>query len=230
MQNKQKQMISRGYVSDKIEVKYLNNSFDENINLLQSKIPTDRTLGARLLSSSKNYKTIEFLIEALKIEKKLYPKIEICNSLVLCGEKSIQPLITCLGTIGNNQHVNVPQKEFKKDNYPLPRDIASRTLIRFEQVALDELKKILETKNTKQLSEAIDAIGYICFYNTKSDIYPMLKTCYLKYMQNNLIKWKIIRAMSGFIESKPFLEEQKRLIEDTRLLQEIERSLKFVGD
>jgi hypothetical protein len=36
--------------------------------------------------------------------------------------------------------------------------------------------------------------------------------------------------MSGFIESKPFLEEQKRLIEDTRLLQEIERSLKFVGD
>jgi len=49
-------------------------------------------------------------------------------------------------------------------------------------------------------------------------------------MQNNLIKWKIIRAMSGFVESKPFLEEQKQLIEDTRLLQEIERSLKFVGD
>ncbi|NQY53931.1 MAG: hypothetical protein HRT42_10220 [Campylobacteraceae bacterium] len=80
----------------------LNFSIYEIIDLLQSKTPTDRTIGARLLSKRKE--KINLLIKALTIEKKLYSKLEICNSLVNCGEISIKPLIETLGKIGINQH------------------------------------------------------------------------------------------------------------------------------
>ena len=225
MKNKQKQLISRGYLTEGVEYEYLNKSFDKKIELLQSKTPTDRTLGARLLANLKNGKAIVFLINALIVEKKLYPKIEICNSLVSCGQHSIKPLIKILGKVGTNQHKRVPEKEFKKDSYPLPRDIASRTLVRFGQAALNELEKVLNSRDKKQLSEAIDAVGFICFYDCRPGIYSKLKNCYSKNSQNDLIRWKIIRAMSGFPESQPFLQEQKQIIHHDRLQKEIERSL-----
>jgi len=137
-------------------------------------------------------------------------------------------LIAILGKVGTNQHKKVPKKEFKKSNYPLPRDIASRTLVRFGKDALSELIKVLENKNEKQLSEAIDAIGFICFYDFQPKIYAELKDCYSKSSKNDLIKWKIIRSMSAFSESKIFLQEQKQILQNKRLLQEIERSLLLI--
>ena len=180
MMTKQKQLFSRGYVEDEIESKYLNFSFYEIIDLLQSKNPTDRTIGARLLSKRKEKEKINLLIKALTIEKKLYSKLEICNSLVNCGEISIKPLIEMLGKIGINQHKEIPQKEFKKDSYPLPRDIVSRTLIRFEETALSYLEEILNIENMEQLSEGIDTIGFICFYKYNSFFYKELENCYYK--------------------------------------------------
>jgi hypothetical protein len=228
MKSKQEQLISRGYLVKGVESEYLDKSFDEKIELLQSKIPIDRTLGARLLANSKNGKTIGYLINALTVEKKLYPKIEISDSLVSCGQHSIKPLIEILGKVGTNQHKRVPVKEFKKDSYPLPRDIASRTLVRFGHDALNGLKKVLLGNNEKQLSEAIDAVGFICFYDLKHGIYKKLQSCFSKNSQNNLIRWKIIRAMSGFPESELFLQEQKLKIHHDRIEKEIERSLLLI--
>jgi hypothetical protein len=228
MKSKQEQLISRGYLAKGVESEYLNKSFDEKIELLQSEIPIDRTLGAKLLANSKNGKTIDYLINALTVEKKLYPKIEISNSLVSCGQPSIKPLIEILGKVGTNQHTRVPEKEFKKDSYPLPRDIASRTLVRFGRDALNGLGKVLLGNDEKQLSEAIDAIGYICFYDCEHLIYVKLKDCYSKDSQNDLIKWKIIRAMSGFRESEHFLREQKQKNHNGRIEKEIERSLLLI--
>ena len=147
MKSKQEQLISRGYLAEGVESEYLYKSFNEKIELLHSKTPTDRTLGARLLANSKNGKAINYLISALTVEKKLYPKIEICNSLVSCGLHSIKPLIKILGKVGSNQHKRVPEKKFNKNSYPLPRDIASRTLVRFGQAALDELEKVLNNRS-----------------------------------------------------------------------------------
>lgn len=228
MKSEQEQLTNRGYLIEGEESKYLCLSFDEKIKLLQSKTATDRTLGARLLVDSKENKVIEYLINALMIEKKLYSKIDICNSLVSFGQPSIKPLIAILGKVGTNQHKRAPEKEFKKNNYPLPRDIASRTLVRIGKNALPELVKILDSENENQLSEAIDAIGFICFYEYKPEIYTKLRTCYLKNSKNDLIRWKIIRAMSGFSESKSFLQEQKQKLRDERLIKEIERSLSLI--
>ena len=228
MKSKQEQLISRGYLAKGMKSEYPDKSFDEKIDLLQSKAPTDRTLGARLLANSKNDKAIDYLIDALRVEKKLYPKIEICDSLVSCGQHSIKPLIKILGKVGTNQHKRVTVKEFKKDSYPLPRDIAGRTLVRFGQAALNELEKMLNSRDKKQLSEAIDAVGFICFYDCKPEIYAKLRDCYSKNSQNDLIQWKIIRAMSGFTESEPFLQEQKQIIHNERLQKEIGRSLLLI--
>lgn len=228
MKSKQEQLINRGYLTKDAESAHLNISFDDKIKFLQSKIPTERTLGARLLANPKDNITISYLVNALIVEKKLYSKIEICNSLVLCGQLSIKPLIELLGKVGTNQHKKVPEKEFKKDSYPLPRDIASRTLVRIGKDALPELIKVLESQNEKQLSEAIDAIGFICFYDYQPKIYSELKDCYLKNNKNDLIKWKIIRAMSSFPESIAFLQEQKQILQDESLRKEIERSLSLI--
>ena len=54
MKSKQEQLIGRGYLAENVEFEYLNKSFDEKIELLQSGTPADRTLGARLLANSKN--------------------------------------------------------------------------------------------------------------------------------------------------------------------------------
>ena len=147
-------MISRGYLAEGVESEYLHKSLNEKIELLQCKTPADRTLGARLLANSKNGKVINCLINALMVEKKLYTKIEICNALVSCGHRSIKSLIKIIGKIGTNRHTRVPEKEFKKGVYPLPRDIAGRTLVCFGQAALNELEKVLIGRDIKQLSEA----------------------------------------------------------------------------
>jgi len=228
MKSKQEQLVSRGYLAKGMESEYPDKSLDEKIELLQNEIPTDRTLGARLLVNSKSDKIIGCLINALTVEKKLYCKIEICNSLVSCGQPSIKPLITILGQVGTNQYKKVPEKEFKKDSYPLPRDIAARTLVRFGPTALNELENVLNSRDEKQLSESIDAVGFICFYDYNHDIYTKLADCYSKNDQNNLIRWKIIRAMSGVPESKPFLQEQKKRIYNVRLQREIKRSLLLI--
>ncbi|MBI9068597.1 MAG: HEAT repeat domain-containing protein [Salinivirgaceae bacterium] len=196
--------------------------------LLKSKIGTERTLGARLLGNSKDEKAVNLLIQALKVEKKLYPKIEICKSLEKMGAPAIKALIKLLGEIGNNQHESIPEKTFSKNNYPLPRDIAARTLIRFEENIIPELLPILSTKKESQLSEAIDTIGFICFYKPQPEVFEPLKNCMLANLNSEIICWKSVRAMSGFPESEAFLTEQKQEFTNPALLKEIDRSLELI--
>ena len=228
VKNKKEQQISRGYLTKSAQSEFPDLSYNEKVNLLISKIPYERTLGARLLGYSEENKTIEYLIKALIVEKKLYSKIEICNSLVKFVKYSVKQLVDILGKIGNNQYKTVPVGDFKKDSYPLPRDIAARTLIRIGKPALPLLTELLESNNKIQLSEAIDAIGYICFYDYQADIFNRLKVCYLKFNKDELIKWKIIRAMSAFPESKYFLKEQKQILKNISITKEIERSQRLI--
>jgi HEAT repeat protein len=228
MKSKQEQLESRGYLSEEFEPEFENISLNEKVKLLESKIAVERTLGARLLQSNPTKQTVEYLLEALQKEKKLYAKIEICNTLSELGEIAISPLINNLAKIGKNQHQSVPEKDFKKDSYPLPRDIVSRTLIRIGTKAIPKLLKELETANESVLSELIDTIGHINFQSKIEGIYEFLKRCYDKNTTNDLIKWKIIRAMSGIKESEKFLNNQYILLENKRLKSEINRSLRIL--
>jgi hypothetical protein len=224
MKSNAAQLESRGYIANGIENSYATISFEQRVVLLKSKQATERTLGARLLIKQSDLQVINCLIAALQTEKKLYPRLEICNSLVSYDRAAVMPLIAVLGKIGNNQHRIVPAADFKKVSYPLPRDLAARTLIRVGTVALPDLLTALKSADIIQLSEAIDAIGFICFYNYQSDIAGKLENCFYRNNQSELIRWKIFRAMSAFPESIVFLNEQLKL--NTAILKaEIERSL-----
>ena len=228
MKSTEKQLENRGYFSSKIESEFAEKSFDELIELLNSKSAVERTVSAKLITKRKNSKSIPFLCLALEKEKKLYTKIEICNSLVSYGKSAIPELVKLLGKIGNNQHKHIPNTEFKKNNYPLPRDIVARTIIRIGKDALPLLTENLKSNDTLKISETIDAIGYICFYDKQEKIMLNLINCYEYYSENELIKWKIIRALSAFTESEKSLNKEYKHIENDRLKQEIKRSEKLI--
>ncbi|MTI31137.1 hypothetical protein [Xanthovirga aplysinae] len=127
--------------------------------------------------------------------------------------------------MGGNQHKSVPIKDFKKTSYPLPRDIASRKLANIGPKALPKLISVLEGNNNRQLSEVIDAVGFICFYNYQKEVFQILIECHNRSGKNELIKWKLFRAMSAFPESRQFLLKEKAKIENEGLRREIDRSL-----
>lgn len=229
MKSKIEKIENRGFITAGIENKYLDTTFGQRIILLKSKLPTDRTLGARLLTKNSDLSTIDYLIDALIKEKKLYTKIEICNSLVSFGIDAVMPLIGFLGKIGNNQHKDVPNTGFKKNSYPLPRDIVSRTIIRIGSKAIPDLLRVLDSNDLILLSEAIDTIGFICFYEYQNNVFEFLIKCFDSNVDNNLIKWKIFRAMSAFPESESFLREQLQLNNEPLKL-EIERSLLLIKE
>ena len=228
MKSTEKQLKNRGYFSSKIESEFAEKTFDELIELLNSESAVERTVSARLIAKTKNPKSIPFLCLVLEKEKNIYTKIEICNSLVSYGKSALPELVKLIGKIGNNQHKHIPKSEFKKNSYPLPRDIVTRIIIRIGKDALPLLKKNLKSNNTIIISETIDAIGYICFYNRQEEMLLNLINCYEDYSRNELIKWKIIRALSAFTESEKFLNKEYGLIKSDRLKQEITRSKKLI--
>lgn len=166
--------------------------------MLNSKVATKRTIGAKLLNSFQEQAVMNSLINRLIIEDKLYTKIAISESLGSFGEEASKELIQYLGNVGNNQHKSLPNKKFKKKNYPLPRDIIARTICKIGKSALNSLKKCLYNGDYNQILEAIDSIGYISFYEDdqtlEKDIINMIK----KYKNDELMLWKLIRALQSF--------------------------------
>jgi hypothetical protein len=218
----------RGYIEEGSEEAHLHMEIHACIDLLKNPVPHQRTLGARLIARKHAVIAIPDLIAALKIEDMLYSKLGICEALISLGTTSISPLIDILGKIGDNQHTEVPEEVFKKDSYPLPRDIAARTLIRFGKDAISPLMEVLQQDNIQKISEAIDALGYISFYEKMPHLYSPLEDCYNRFADNNLIKWKIVQAMAGFKESVEFLKKEKQSLSNERLIAEIDRSLKLI--
>lgn len=219
---------ARGFVADGDERAYLLKTNDELISLLESRVAVERTIGARVLGCREN-EIVEDLFTALEKEQKLYPRIEICNSLSLIGEYSIMGLVRRLGKIGNNQHHAPTDEPFKKKSYPLPRDIAARTLIRIGPKVLPALCDVLIEDDLSKISEAIDAIGFICYAGGQEKYMEPLLSCYYTFICNDLLRWKIIRAMSAFPASMTFLEAQFQIEKNPAIHQEIERSIRMIG-
>lgn len=230
MKSTNEQLQKRGCLTDEAEQSFEGVSFDELLVWLRDLLPIKRTTAARRLGRILNTKSIESLCIALEKEKALYCKLEICNSLILFGKSAVPHLIQRLGKVGNKQYKAPPKKKFGKRNYPLPHDIFARTLMKIGVDALPELCAILQSNDTIKISEAIDAIGYICFYNTQGhkDVADLLQQAYRKYTANSLIKWKLIRAMSAFPELLPLLEQEHLRLNNNELKQEAERSIEII--
>ena len=195
--DKYKAKQSRGYVDQKTIRSYLGLSLSELTAFLKDPMAFKRTIAATILGVRKEVSSIPNLIEALSVESKLYSKIAISEALGKMGKEGVIQLIPFLGVIGKNQHVFLPHKPFLKNNYPLPRDIIARTITKIGREAVSLLMTQLDINNKKQLSEGIDAIGYISYYSHDTGAKNYLMEL-LKQQSDDVIIWKIIRSLQSF--------------------------------
>ncbi len=220
-----KNKSDRGFVPKGQEIGYADSTIDQLFDLLVSPKAFERTIGARILASRLEFRSVDNLLLTLEREQKLYCKIEICRALAFFGKYSVTGLIQRLGKIGNNRHKKVSTKSFDKNSYPLPRDIAARTLVKIGPIALPELCDVLIEANYFRISEAIDTIGFICRDGFHDHYLEKLMSCFVIWKTNDLLRWKLFRAMSVFPASLPFLLEQMSIESNIYIKQEIERSI-----
>ena len=198
MKSKIEDLRKRGYIDDLDLTIYLDDSYEELKAQLRSDIVFERTIAAKVISKYKTEDTLIDLLEALKVEKKLYSKLAICESLELFGQSACPKLVDLLGQIGKNQHSKLPDKPFVKKGYPLPRDIVARLLGEIGVVALPELHKILLSNNHDKILEAVDAVGFISFYNDNNESLNMILDLFTKYEEDDLMIWKLLRCLQAF--------------------------------
>jgi hypothetical protein len=86
----------------------------ELLYLLRSEIPVERTCAAIHLRKILSTTVVTELCRQLAVEKKLYTKIALCESLAARAELSIEPLIELLGRIGKNQETKRRRGAFIK--------------------------------------------------------------------------------------------------------------------
>ena len=94
--------------------------------------------------------------------------------------------------------ISLPNKSFEKSNYPLPRDIIARTICKAGDIAIPILLEKLDIGNITQLSEGIDAIGYVSYYQKNTAAKNYILKLIDQYKTNDLILWKLIRALQAF--------------------------------
>lgn len=203
MKSSKEQLKNRGYITIEDTNDYAFFSKNELLELLKSKEPYKRTIAINLLSNKNELdnEMINLFCNMLLDEKKLYTKIELCNALSKASVEAAKIMVNYLGVIGDNQYKELPNKEFNKKSYPLPRDIIARTLAHMSVDVLPEIIRILKTNNIMAIREAIDSIGFICFYNHNSyseSILNDLISCFNEYIKDEIIRWKIVRAFGSF--------------------------------
>jgi hypothetical protein len=195
--------------------------------MLSSPDPCGRTLAVRISGERGLSGYAEKLCGMLAVEKALYTKIELQNTIAGFGEHSIPFLVKLLGSIGSNQHRFPDSADTGKKSYPLCRDIAARTLCMIGPSALPALEEILESGTLAQKLEALDAIGHISFNHgqTRSEtvVVRLLRTA----ENDRLMIWKIVRALQGFRteSAEKMLKEMLSVETDAVMGKEIETSL-----
>jgi hypothetical protein len=151
------------------------------------------------------------LLQLLK-EKCLYTRIAICECLELGNIETARKMTAYLGCIGNNQHKVLPDKVSAKKCFPLPRDLIARSLGRMDRSVFSALMEVLESNQTERISEVLDAVGYMVFYNhvlaTKENCENII-SIFSRQEGHQVIRWKTILCLSAFWckESKDFLAE-----------------------
>ncbi len=188
---------SRGEVNETDIAKYVALNEEELLGQLQSTDPALRSCAAIHLKKHPTAAVSHELCQQLTLEKSLYTKIEICNTLAAMGEQSVPLLINLLGKIGKNQEKELQKTGFYKKSYPLPRDIAARTLNQIGSIALPALEHYIQTsEDISALSEALDAYGHIIHTEKTGCSNAPLQELSGKYPHNDLLTYKIARSLS----------------------------------
>lgn len=173
------------------------------------------------------------LLGQLAGEKCLYTRIAVCECLEKGSIVTSEKMISCLGHIGNNQYRVPPDKVSAKKSFPLPRDIIARSLGRMDISVFPAFQRCLrESRYREQISELVDAVGYMVFYHPElaaaENLQPVL-ALESPYSQDSLILWKMILCLSAFpsADAKTVLLNYAQ--EQSILGMEAQRSLKILA-
>lgn len=237
MKSSDSQLKGRGKITNDDLQKYINHTQIELLELLKSKEAYKRTIATRILSEKYglNDELTRLFMHYLKKEKKLYAKIELCDALSKGDIQSAKIMVEYLGEIGKNQHTALPTNGFKKQSYPLPRDVIARALARMKIDILPVLIKVLHSNNIPAIREVIDAIGFLCFYNKihdNTEITDALILCLNNHYNDEIIRWKLVRAFESFNETNVIniLEEIEQNDSQLVIRDEAKRSLAIINN
>lgn len=232
MKSKLSDLKKRGMVTGEEILSFSNLPIEELVKLLHSENACERSAAAINLLPVSDMAADELLTQ-LSFEKCLYTKISICESLEKGNIETAKKMSKFLGMIGNNQYIKLPEKVSAKKSYPLPRDIIARVLGKMDALIYPVLDDILKTAYTEQISEALDAIGFMVFYNPQLvnsvNVKSILRILNI-YKDNEIIVWKSILCLSAFplLESAEVLETYA--MRKDILGKEAIRSLSFMAD
>ena len=192
------QLERRGFCDDDRAEALAGKSRSELISLLSDNNPVTRTAAAKRLAHHKSDEVILALCDTLIREDRLYTRLAICETLVSFGKDSVPRLVSLLGKIGDNRLESVPDTIFRKKSYPLPRDLAARTISRIGRDALPALADILDHGDAAAACEAIDAIGFICFAEADDRMLPHLAEFARRNSHDDVVRWKTAIALRAF--------------------------------
>ena len=187
----------RGQASQSLLNEFHDLSDNELILRLRDDLPDVRAAAALQLGQRKCVAAVVQLCFLLETESALYPRINASKALAEIGAPSLDSLILLLGKIGD-VHRELPAKGFYKKSYPLPRDLAVRTIVRTGPIALNQLNNVIKGTDRNTILEAIDGIGHISFYHDDTSSEQLLVKTYQRFQSDELVKWKIIRAFQAF--------------------------------
>ena len=236
MRSNKKQLHKRGYADKMDMLPFFGYTIPVLIQLLDSSIPTERTIAVRLLAQNGMVKEPEVakrLLERLSREKCPYPKMEIQRALQQGGKDTAQQMTTYLGQIRSGQYKHLPRKCSDKNGYPMPRDLIARILGKMDEEIYPILAATLAKKDILVLREAVDAVGFFLFYhpqiNSDTALENLLKlreTC----ATDAVLQWKILTALSAFPQQESIQVLSQSAEESRRRLfrQEAERSLYLI--
>ena len=237
MKSSKEELRSRGFVDSDDINEYLSYSDSELIQLMNSPMPFERSVSVKVLSGRLDIENPDFvkkLLERLCIEKSLYTKLEICNALEKGEIETAKQMVQYLGRIGNNQHKCLPETVSKKKCYPLARDIIARSLGRMDCSILPVLFDVLNSNKQERISEVIDAIGYMLFYNPEcanANYFEAIIKTMNEYSDNNVIVWKCVECLSSF-RMQGSINALNKIINDNKhdtIINEAKRSRKLIS-
>lgn len=200
MKSTQNDLKKRGYIDAEELQNYQEIPHAAMILWLNDSDPVKRSIAAHYLDALLK-EDIILLIDQLKKEKCLYTRIAICEKLQTGNALTVSLMAKELGKIGHNQYHTLPKRSSAKKSYPLPRDIIARYLGKMDTAVFPILLEVLDTKDTSQISEALDAIGFMAFYHPYLAVKENAEKIYVifdRYKDNPLLIWKGLTCLSAF--------------------------------
>ena len=210
MKSTQNDLKKRGYINDEELQNYQDIPHTVMVSWINDSDPVKRSIAVHYLDAALKEEII-LLIDQLKKEKCLYTRIAICEKLQTGNTLTASLMVKELGKIGHNQYHVLPKRSSAKKSYPLPRDIIARYLGKMDTAVFPILLEVLDTKDASQISEVLDAIGFMAFYSpflaTKKNA-EKIYTIFDQYKDNPLLIWKGLTCLSAFP-----LEETKLILQ-----------------